>query len=138
MLTQQKDSAVTGVWYSEEAYKPAAEIRTSGKTKTIAGFRCQRATANMGEESFVIWYTTEIPMLFSPVNGVWPPQGVILALESSKRSYTAKKVELKTITDAPVLPATAEKLTAAQLKDKQRSIMEAFHNEQLKRLQEAE
>ncbi|WP_341842132.1 hypothetical protein [Chitinophaga caseinilytica] len=138
VLTQNKDSVVAGVWYSEEAYKPAAEIKTSGRTKTIAGFRCQRATAVVGEESFVIWYTTEIPMLFSPVNGVWPPQGVVLALESEKRSYMAKKVELKPVPDAPALPAGAEKLTAVQLKEKQRSILEAFHNEQLKKLQEAE
>ena len=138
VLTQNKDSVVAGVWYSEEDYKPAAEIKTSGRTKTIAGFRCHRATAVVGEESFVIWYTTEIPMLFSPVNGVWPPQGVVLGLESDKRSYTAKKVELKPVPDAPVLPAGAEKLTVAQLKEKQRSIMEAFHNEQLKKLQEAE
>lgn len=138
VLTREKDSIVDGAWYSEEAYKPAAELKTSGKTKTIAGYRCQRATANVGEESFVIWYTTEIPMLFSPVNGVWPPQGVVLALESSKRSYMAKKVELKPVADAPVLPAGAEKVTAAELKEKQRSIMEAFHNEQLKKLQEAE
>ncbi|WP_341833998.1 hypothetical protein WJU16_13350 [Chitinophaga pollutisoli] len=138
VLTREKDSIIDGAWYSEEAYKPAAELKTSGKTKTIAGYRCQRATANLGEESFVIWYTTEIPMLFSPVNGVWPPQGVVLALESSKRSYMAKKVELRSVADAPALPAGAEKVTAAELKEKQRSIMEAFHNEQLKKLQEAE
>lgn len=138
VLTERKDSAVTGVWYSEEPYKPAAEIKMSGKTKTIAGYRCHRATANVGEESFVIWYTTDIPMLFSPVNGVWPPEGVVLALESSKRSYTAKKVELKPVADAPQLPGDAQKLTAQELKDKQRSIMQAFHNEQLKRIQEAE
>lgn len=138
VLTRQKDSIVDGAWYTEEAYKPAAELKTSGKTKTIAGYRCQRATANVGEESFVIWYTTEIPMLFSPVNGVWPPQGVVLALESSKRSYMAKKVVLKPVPDAPVLPAGAEKVTAAELKEKQRSLMEAFHNEQLQKLQEAE
>lgn len=138
VLTQQQDSLVAGVWYSEEAYKPAAEVKTSGKTKTIAGYRCQRATATLGEESFVIWYTTEIPMLFSPINGVWPPQGVVLAMESAKRSYMAKKVELKAVTDAPALPASAQKVTAAELKEKQRSIMEAFHNEQLKKLQEAE
>lgn len=138
VLTQRKDSVVEGVWYTEDAYKPAAEVKTSGKTKTIAGYRCHRATAIMGEESFVIWYTTEIPMLFSPVNGVWPPEGVVLGLESTKRSYMAKKVELKAVTDAPELPASAEKVTTAQLKEKQRSIMEAFHNEQLKRLQEAE
>lgn len=136
---EKKDSAVVGVWYTEEPYKQPGEFKTSGKTKTIAGYKCRRATVKVGDESFVVWYTEEIPVLFSPVNGVLPDKGVVLSIESSKRSYVAKKVTLQPVADTSVsLPANAQKVTPAELKEKRRQIIEKFHNEQLKRLQEAE
>ncbi|AWO01496.1 hypothetical protein DLD77_07215 [Chitinophaga alhagiae] len=136
---EKKDSTVVGRWYTEEPYKQSGEFRTSGKTKTIAGYKCRRATVKVGDESFVVWYTEEIPVLFSPVNGVLPEKGVVLSIESSKRSYVAKKVTLQPVPEASVsLPAGAEKVTPAELKEKRRQIIEKFHNEQLKKFQEAE
>jgi GLPGLI family protein len=134
---EMKDSVVVNTWYSEEDYKPAPEMKTSRRTKTIAGYSCKRATVTQGDEQFVLWYTTDIPVTFSPVNGVLPEKGVVLSIESSKRSYVAKKVELKPVPEADVsLPATARKLTAEELKAKRRSIMEQWHNEQFKKMQE--
>ncbi|MBO9152925.1 GLPGLI family protein [Chitinophaga sp. GCM10012297] len=134
---ERKDSVLENTWYSEEDYKAAAELKTSGKTKKIAGYSCRRATVTVGDEQFVLWYTTEIPVTFSPVNGVLPEQGVVLSIESSKRSYVAKKVELKPVPETAVsLPATAKKLTAEELKEKRRAIMEKWHNEQFKKMQE--
>lgn len=136
---ERKDSVVENIWYSEEDYKATPNFKTSGKTKKIAGYSCKRATVNQGDEQFVLWYTTEIPVTFSPVNGVLPEQGVVLSIESSKRSYVAKKVELKPIPESEVsLPATAQKLTADELKEKRRSIMEKWHNEQFKKMQQAQ
>lgn len=134
---ERKDSVVENTWYSEEDYKATPDFKTSKKTKKIAGYNCNRATVNQGDEQFVLWYTTEIPVTFSPVNGVLPQQGVVLSIESSKRSYVAKKVELKPIPESEVsLPATAQKLTADELKEKRRSIMEKWHNEQFKKMQQ--
>ncbi|RPD38429.1 GLPGLI family protein [Chitinophaga barathri] len=134
---ERKDSVVENIWYSEENYKETPDFKTSGKTKKIAGYSCKRATVNQGDEQFVLWYTTEIPVSFSPVNGVLPEKGVVLSIESSKRSYIAKKIELKPIAETEVsLPATAQKLTAAELKEKRRSIMEKWHNEQFKKMQQ--
>ncbi|WP_343304764.1 GLPGLI family protein [Chitinophaga niabensis] len=136
VTTEKKDSVTSNSWYAEEDYKNSAEIKTSNKTKTIAGFKCQRGTVKLGEENFVFWYTTEIPLLFSPVNGVLPAEGVVLSIESSKRSYVAKKVEFKPIEDTEVsLPANAQKVTEEELKAKRRQIMEKFHNDRLEKLQ---
>lgn len=136
VTTEKKDSVTSNSWYAEEDYKNPAEIKTSNKTKTIAGFKCQRGTVKLGEENFVFWYTTEIPLLFSPVNGVLPAEGVVLSIESSKRSYVAKKVEFKPIEDTEVsLPANAQKVTEEELKAKRRQIMEKFHNDRLEKLQ---
>lgn len=137
VTTEKKDSVTSKSWYAEEDYKKPAEIKTSNKTKTIAGFKCQRATVKIGDENFVFWYTTEIPLLFSPVNGVLPTEGVVLSIESSKRSYVAKKIEFKPIEDTEVsLPANAQKITEEELKAKRRQIMEKFHNERLEKFQQ--
>jgi hypothetical protein len=136
VTTEKKDSVTSNSWYAEEDYKNPADIKTSNKTKTIAGFKCQRGTVKLGEENFVFWYTTEIPLLFSPVNGVLPAEGVVLSIESSKRSYVAKKVEFKPIEDTEVsLPANAQKVTEEELKAKRRQILEKFHNDRLEKLQ---
>lgn len=136
VVKESKDSVVKNTWFAEEDYKPSATLKTSKKTKVIAGYTCQRATAKLGDESFVIWYTTDIPISFSPVNGVLPEKGVVLSIESSRRSYVAQKVELKTIADADVsLPANAQKVSPEELKEKRRQIMQQFHNEQLEKMQ---
>ncbi|MRG46555.1 GLPGLI family protein [Chitinophaga sp. SYP-B3965] len=137
VTTEKKDSVTSNSWYAEEDYKQSAEIKNSEKTKTIAGFKCHKATVKLGEENFVFWYTTEIPLLFSPVNGVLPAEGVVLSIESSKRSYVAKKIEFKPIEDTEVsLPANAQKITEEELKAKRRQILEKFHNERLEKLQQ--
>lgn len=137
VTTEKKDSLTSNSWFAEEDYKKSGDIKTSNKTKTIAGFKCQRATVKLGEENFVFWYTTEIPLLFSPVNGVLPAEGVVLSIESNKRSYIAKKIEFKPIEDAEVsLPANAQKVTEEELKAKRRQIMEKFHNERLEKFQQ--
>lgn len=135
-VTEEKaDSVVTGAWYTEEDYKQPAAFKTSGKTKNIAGYNCKRATVKVGEENFVVWYTEDIPVLFSPVNGVLPEKGVVLAIESSKRSFIAKKVTLKPVSEAEVNPpANAQKVTPEELKEKRRQIIEKFHNDQLEKL----
>ncbi|GEP95095.1 GLPGLI family protein [Chitinophaga cymbidii] len=134
VLKEKQDSVVKTVWFSEEDYKPAARLKTSSKTKVIAGYTCHKATAKMGEESFVIWYTTDLPVTFSPVNGVLPEKGVILSIESSRRSYVARNVSLKPVNDADVsLPADAQKVSSEELKEKRRQIMERFQNEQLEK-----
>jgi GLPGLI family protein len=136
VVKENKDSVVTNVWFAEEDYKPSATLKASSKTKVIAGYACHRATAKMGDESFVIWYTTDLPFTFSPVNGILPEKGVILSIESSRRSYVAQKVELKPVTDTDVsLPSDAQKVSSEELKAKRRQIMERFHNEQLEKLQ---
>lgn len=139
VLNEMKDSTVTATWFSEDDYKTGGTFKSSSKTKTIAGYKCQRATAKLGEETFTIWYTTEIPLLFSPVNGILPEKGVILSIESSRRSFVAKTVQLKPVADTDVsLPANAQKITSEELNEKRRQIMERFQNEQFRKFQQAQ
>lgn len=122
-------------WFSAEDFKIAADFKDADKTKKIAGYTCKKATVKLKDEVLTIWYTTEIPLTFSPINGIVPPGGgVVLSAESSKRSIEAKKIEMKPVSPADVMPpATAEKLGEKELGDKRRQLMEKFHNEQLQR-----
>lgn len=136
LLNEKKDSAVINTWYAEEGYNTSGTFKPSSKTKTIAGYKCKRATAKLGEEVFTVWYTEDLPIIFSPVNGVLPEKGVILSIESSKRSYVAKTVNLKPVAGADVsLPANAQKITSEELKEKRRQILERFQNEQFRKFQ---
>lgn len=136
ILKEMKDSVVKHTWYSEEDFKEPAALKKSSRTKEIAGYTCHKATAKQGEETFVLWYTTDIPFTYSPVNGVLPEKGVVLSIESSRRSYVAEKVELKPVPLADVsLPADAQQITGEELKEKRRQIMQKFANEQMERFQ---
>lgn len=136
ILREMKDSVVKHTWYSEEDFKEPAALKKSSRTKVIAGYTCHKATAKQGEETFVLWYTTDIPFTYSPVNGVLPEKGVVLSIESSRRSYVAEKVELKPVPLADVsLPADAQQITGEELKEKRRQIMQRFANEQMERFQ---
>ncbi len=138
VLKDTKDSTGKSIWFAEEDFREPAAIKSSEKTKTIAGYTCHKATVKLGDESFVVWYTTDIPLTFSPINGVLPDKGVVLSIESSKRSYVAKKIELKPVPEEEVsLPATAQKITSEELKEKRRLIMQRFQNEQLEKFQRA-
>lgn len=115
-------------YYTEEDYRPAADAKLSGKTRKIAGYTCTRATVKIKDETFAVWYTTDIPISFSPVNGLLPDKGVVLSAESSKRSFVAKKVELKAVAANEVtLPQQAEKVTSAEMEEIRKKILEELH-----------
>jgi hypothetical protein len=124
-------------WFTAEAFKSPAEFKESDKTKKIAGYNCKKATVKLNEEAFTIWYTTEIPLTFSPINGIVPPNGgFVLSAESSRRSIEAKKVDLKPVEPGDVMPpATAEKVDQKEMNDKRRQLMEKFRNEQMAKQQ---
>lgn len=124
-------------WFTAEPFKTATDFKPTEKTKKIAGYSCKKATAKLKDELFTIWYTTEIPLTFSPINGLVPPGGgFVLQAESSNRSFEAKKVEMKPVQPAEVMPpATAEKVESKDLNEKRRALFEKFQNDQLKQQQ---
>ncbi|UYQ92792.1 GLPGLI family protein [Chitinophaga horti] len=125
-------------WFAAEPFKAAEDFKEADKTKKIAGFNCKKATAKLKDETFTIWYTTEIPLTFSPINGLVPPAGgFVLSAESSSRSFVAKKVEMKPVQPGEVMPpATADKVETTELANKRRQLMEKFHNEQIQKQQQ--
>lgn len=115
----------TTTWYlNEEPFEKPADWKVDKKTKKILGYECQKATATWREASYTIWYTTDIKGVhFCPINGLFPPEGVVLSIESDEQSFVAKKVDLKA--EVPATEVTpeikdAKSITADEMRDMRR------------------
>ena len=129
-FTKPDDSTKT--FFAEEDFRPAKDVKAGDKTKKIAGYNCKKATVTVRDEAYTVWYTTELPFSYSPVNGLLPePNGVVLAAESSNRSFTAKKVDFKPVPAEKVsLPGNAEKVSEEDLRNMRREAMQKFRDRQ--------
>ena len=119
-------------YYTEEDFIFTANNKSSDKTKKIAGYNCKKATIQLKDDTYTVWYTTDLPFSFSPVNGLLPDSNaVVLSAEGSKRAFTAKSVSLKSITDADLsIPAGAEKVTQEQMREIRKQEMEKLRKRQ--------
>jgi hypothetical protein len=119
-------------YYTEEDFIISADAKPTGKTKKIAGYNCKKATIPLKDDTYTVWYTTELPFSFSPLNGLLPEsKAVVLSAEGSKRSFTAKNVSLKPVADAELsIPAGAEKVSQEQMRDIRRTEMEKLRQRQ--------
>ena len=112
-LLEIKKDAQVQTYRTEEIFKKTAGWQEAGKTKKIAGYTCKKATCPWKGETYTIWYTTDLPFTYSPINGLAPEKGVVLEIEGSGEAFKATKVENKSIperelsfsSDAQVLPA---------------------------------
>lgn len=119
-------------YYTEEDFIITANTKSSDKTKKIAGYNCKKATIQLKDDTYTVWYTTELPFSFSPLNGLLPENNaVVLSAEGSNRSFVAKNVTLKAITDADLsLPAGAEKVTQDQMREIRKQEMDKLRKRQ--------
>lgn len=119
-------------YYTEEDYIFTANTKSSDKTKKIAGYNCKKATIQLKDDTYTVWYTTELPFSFSPLNGLLPENNaVVLSAEGSSRSFVAKNVSLKAVTDADLaIPAGAEKVTQEQMREIRKQEMDKLRKRQ--------
>ncbi|UOQ73153.1 GLPGLI family protein [Hymenobacter cellulosilyticus] len=113
-----KKGEVTTSYRTDAPFSKAPGWQTTDQTKKIAGYTCRKATVPFKQETYTVWYTTELPFTYSPVKELLPEKGVVLALEGAREQYRATKVNLKAVAEAEVKPtAEAQLVTAAQLQD---------------------
>lgn len=119
-------------YYTEEDFIFTANTKSSDKTKKIAGYNCKRATIQLKDDTYTVWYTTELPFSFSPLNGLLPDSNaVVLSAESSRRSFVAKNVSLKAVTDTDLgIPAGAEKISQDQMREIRKQEMDKLRKRQ--------
>ncbi|OIN58441.1 GLPGLI family protein [Arsenicibacter rosenii] len=127
VLTVGKE-ADAKVYKSETPFKKPAGWQVTDQTKKIAGYVCQKATVPYKNENYTVWYTTELPMTYSPVRDLMPEKGVVLAVEGSKEAYKAIKVDLKaSVSEQDVLPsASAKAVSPEEMKELREKAMADF------------
>lgn len=119
-------------YYAEEDFVITADNKAGDKTKKIAGYPCKKATIKLKDDTYTVWYTTELPFSFSPINGLLPENNaVVLVAEGSRRSYNASSVSLQPVTDTDLtIPAGAEKVSQEQLREIRQQEMEKLRKRQ--------
>ena len=127
VLTVGKD-ADASVYRAETPFKKPSGWQESDQTKKIAGYVCHKAIVPYKNENYMVWYTTDLPLTYSPIRDLTPEKGVVLAVESSKEAYKVTKVDLKaTVSEQDVTPsANAKVVSADELKDIRQKAMANF------------
>ncbi|MBC9931619.1 GLPGLI family protein [Chitinophaga qingshengii] len=119
-------------YYTEEDFIIATDAKTADKTKKIAGYTCKKATVKLKDDTYTVWYTTDLPFSFSPINGLLPEaNAVVLVAEGGKRAYNASSVNLQAVTDKDLsIPAGAEKISQEQMQSIRQQEMEKLRKRQ--------
>ncbi len=127
VLTVGKD-AEAKLYKSETPFKKPAAWQPADQTKKIAGYVCQKAVVPYKNENYTVWYTTELPITYSPVRELMPEKGVVLSVEGSKEAYKAIKVDLKaSVSEQDVLPsASAKAVSPEEMKEVREKAMADF------------
>jgi hypothetical protein len=119
VMTLKKDS--TAQTYMTAKPLPAVtDWKDSDKTKKIAGYVCHKATATHRKMPYTIWYTTDLPLTYSPVADLTPPKGVVLLIESDNESYKATNVSMEAVADASIQPPKDAKTVSPEEMDQLR------------------
>ncbi|QJW88594.1 GLPGLI family protein [Spirosoma taeanense] len=150
VMTIKQDS-VTQMYQTERPMPTPEGWQTSDKTKKIAGYLCHKATAtrrpnrrmrgngaapatgnDAAEETYTVWYTTDLPFTYSPVADLTPPAGVVLQIESDKESFKATKVSLEAVPETSVQPPkNAKPIAAAEMEQIRRKAMADFRQKMM-------
>ena len=120
VLTVRKDSTSKTTYRAEKEMPTATDWTTTSKTKKIAGYTCQKATAVRRKQTYTIWYTTELPFTYSPIADLTPPTGVVLQIESDSESFKATGVSSEAIAENTVQPPADAKVVSAEELDEMR------------------
>lgn len=127
VLGVKKDSLTTDYYRSDSPIVRDSTWKEDDKTRKIAGYKCQKATANLKNTPYTIWYTTELPFTYSPVASLTPDKGVVLQIESDQEAYKATKIEAKPIDEATLRPNPKAKLVSKKaMEDIRRKAMASF------------
>ncbi|CCH52556.1 hypothetical protein BN8_01567 [Fibrisoma limi BUZ 3] len=137
-LTGQKTITLLTVGKEKEAktYRAEAPIKRVGnwqltdQTRKIAGYTCRKATVPYRNDTYTVWYTTELPFTYSPIRELTPETGVVLLVESNREQFRATKVSATAVDQKEVQPnAQAEAVAPEKLADLRDKAMADFRQQ---------
>jgi hypothetical protein len=135
-LAGQKTITILTVKTGETAktYRAEAPVRRTsgwtetGQTRKISGLTCKKATVPHRGETYTVYYTTDLPLTYSPLRELTPERGVVLQIESGREAYKATKVSAPAVAEKDVQPAAnAQPVSAEQLADLRQKALADFH-----------
>jgi GLPGLI family protein len=124
-----EESDDKSIYFLEEPFESTGEWKDAGKKKKILGYECQRATRTHEGARFTVFYTRELGVDFSPVNGFLPPGGgFVMAIEGDDMGYTLQSVDLeaKLTPEDFQPPGAAEKVDKATFDAKRRAFVQSM------------
>lgn len=117
-LLTVKTGEIAKTYRAEAPVRRAEGWVETGQTRKISGFTCRKATVPFKGQTYTVWYTTDLPLTYSPLRELTPERGVVLQIESSREAYKATKVSASAVAENDVRPtANAETVSAEQLAD---------------------
>lgn len=147
VLTIKSDSA-SQTYRAERPLPKLTGWQLSDKTKKVAGYVCHKATVTgriprrsgrrpgdapgagsepAPEETYTIWYTTDLPFTYSPVALLTPEKGVVLQIESDSESFKATNVSLEAVAETAVQPPKeAKTVLPDEMNQLRRKVMADF------------
>lgn len=118
------------IYKSELPLKRAEGWQLTDQTRKIAGYLCRKATLPLKKENYSVWFTTDLPLNYSPIHELTPEKGVVLLIESSREQIRATKVNLSAVAEKDVEPpAKAQTATPQQLADLREKAMADFRQQ---------
>jgi hypothetical protein len=152
VMTIKKDS-VSETYRTALPMPKAERWEPSDKTKKIAGYLCHKATAtaHIGRqrdrggrggdassatsgkpETYIVWYTTDLPFTYSPIAALTPERGVVLQIESDNESFKATSISTEPVAESAVQPPAGAKLVSSdEMNELRRKAMADFRQKMM-------
>ncbi len=101
-------------------FRTAEAFQLTGKTKKLLGYNCQEATSTLRNQAVTLWFTKDLPISFSPLNGLIPPGGgTVLEVQTSRMHAIATQVDPDHVTEQQLLiPQPAQKVSREALRQR--------------------
>jgi len=123
----EKKEAGSSVYRTERPFKTASGWVETEQAKKIAGYVCRKATVPFRNETYTVWYTTELPFSYSPLRDLMPANGVVLALESTRETFRATRVDGKAGDEKTLSPSTeGQAVSPEQMQELRQKAMADF------------
>ncbi|MCF0051741.1 GLPGLI family protein [Dyadobacter sp. LJ53] len=121
-------------YQAETPVKRTTGWQSSEQTRKIAGYNCKKATVPFKNETYTVWFTTELPLTYSPIPDLMPEKGVVLLIEGSGEQFKASKVSLHVVDDREVTPTEgAERVAPDKLADLRQKAVADFQQQLMTR-----
>lgn len=126
-LLTVKTGETAKTYRAEAPFKRVEGWTETGQTRKISGFTCRKATVPFKGQTYTVYYTTDLPLTYSPLRELTPERGVVLQIESEREAFKATKVSASAVAENDVQPAAnAETVSAEKLADLRQKALADF------------